>query len=313
MEASSWEADLLTLASGGDERYEGGGGARPTATDADFAHCDRVTREHSTTFYTATRLLPAEKRRGVRALYAFCRVADDIVDEPGGDREGRLRAWGAAGTGAAESNGDPVLRAWGATREAFGIEVHLAGQLIEALANDLDHRGYEDWPGLARYCYGVAATVGLMSMRIIGSKGEPALYAIRLGVAMQLTNILRDVAEDWRNGRVYLPREDMERFGVTVDHVASGRVDEAWRALMRFEVARARELYRGARPGLGLLHRDGRFAVSAALELYSRILDDIERRDYDVFAGRAHVAGWRRFGLLPLVAWRAMRPPEERA
>ncbi|MES4792801.1 MAG: hypothetical protein C4321_07230 [Chloroflexota bacterium] len=201
MQASSWEADLLALASGRDERKEGGGGARPTATDADFAHCDRVTREHSTTFYAATRLLPAEKRRGVRALYAFCRVADDIVDEPGGDREGRLRAWGAAGTGAAESDGDPVLRAWGATREAFGIEVHLAGQLIEALANDLDHRGYEDWPGLARYCYGVAATVGLMSMRIIGSKGEPALYAIRLGVAMQLTNILRDVAEDWRNGR----------------------------------------------------------------------------------------------------------------
>jgi phytoene synthase len=310
-ELEDWESGLLALARGAGAGEVAACAGAFEATPADFAHCDAVTRAHSTTFYAATRLLPAAKRRGVRALYAFCRVADDIVDEPGEDREGRLRAWGAAGTGAAPADGDPVLRAWGTTRETFGIEPHLAGQLIEALADDLHHRGYDDWPGLARYCYGVAATVGLMSMRIIGSRGDPALYAIRLGVAMQLTNILRDVAEDWRNGRVYLPREDLARFGVTEEHFGAGRVDDAWRALMRFEIGRARELYRGARPGVGLLHRDGRLAVTAALELYSRILDDIERRDYDVFSARAHVPGWRRLGLLPLVAWRTLRSPKE--
>ena len=282
------------------------------ALDAAFARCAAVTKEHSHTFYTATRLLPVEKRRAVRALYAYCRVADDIVDEPGEDRELRLREWGRAGTGEAPAGDDPVLQAWAATRAAFGIPAHFAGQLVDALADDLGHRGYDTFDELARYCYGVASTVGLMSMRIIGWSGDPSLYAIRLGVAMQLTNILRDVAEDWRNGRVYLPREELERFGVTEEQIGAGRVDDRWRALMRFQVARARRLYAGARPGVGLLHRDGRLAVTAALELYSRILDEVERRDYDVFTARASVPGWRRAALLPLVAWRAYRakPPK---
>ncbi|WP_098504414.1 phytoene/squalene synthase family protein [Tepidiforma thermophila] len=310
-----WELALLALARG-----EGGtalagqarGAHAPGDLDAAFARCAAVTKEHSRTFYTATRLLPAEKRRAVRALYAFCRVADDIVDEPGEEREARLRQWGQAGTGAAPAGDDPVLQAWAATRDAYGIPAHFAGQLVDALADDLGHRGYDTFDELARYCYGVASTVGLMSMRIIGWSGDPSLYAIRLGVAMQLTNILRDVAEDWRNGRVYLPREDLERFGVTDDQIGAGRVDDRWRALMQFQVARARRLYTGARPGVGLLHRDGRLAVTAALELYSRILDEIERRDYDVFTGRASVPGWRRVALLPLVAWRAYRakPPK---
>lgn len=304
-----WEGELLALARGEGFASAHRNGAAPDAGPGDFACCDAITKAHSRTFYAATRLLPAAKRRAVRALYAFCRVADDIVDEPGEEREARLRAWGAAGTGEGGADGDPVLRAWAATREAYAIPPHLPAQLVEALADDLQHRGFDDFPALARYCYGVASTVGLMSMRIIGSRGDPALYAIRLGVAMQLTNVLRDVAEDWQNGRVYLPRDEMARFGVTEGHLEEGRVDEQWRSFMRFQLARARALYAGARPGVGLLNRDGRLAVTAALELYSRILDDIERRGYDVFSGRATVPGWRRAALLPLAAWRAFRAP----
>ncbi|GIW13232.1 MAG: squalene synthase [Tepidiforma sp.] len=268
-----------------------------------------MTRAHSATFAAATRLLPGPKRRAIRALYAYCRVADDIVDEPGENREARLAAWGAAGVGGSGADGDPVLRAWNETRWVYGIPGHLPAQLIEALQGDLEHRGFDDWPALARYCYGVAATVGLMSMTIIGSRGDPALYAIRLGVAMQLTNVLRDVAEDWRNGRVYLPRDEMDRFGVCEAHFAEGRVDARWEALMRFQVERARQLYAGARPGVAMLNRDGRLAVTAALELYSRILDDIERRGYDVFSGRARVGGWRKAALTPLILWRGLRSP----
>ncbi len=309
MTLAPWERELLALARGDGTALPAGRAGASAVEAGDFARCDAITREHSRTFYVATRLLPGAKRRAIRALYAFCRVADDIVDEPGDDREGRLRAWGAAGTGEAGADGDPVLRAWAATRDAYAIPTHLPAQLVDALAGDLRHRGFDDFPALARYCYGVAATVGLMSMRIIGSRGDPALYAIRLGVAMQLTNVLRDVAEDWENGRVYLPRDEMGRFGVTDEHLAKGVVDERWRAFMKFQVARARALYAGARPGVGLLDGDGRLAVTAALELYSRILDDIERREYDVFRGRASVPGWRRAALLPLAVWRAFRAP----
>lgn len=302
-----WEADLLAMARAGAFPAPAKG-VRFAGLDAAFARCDAVTREHSRTFFAATRLLPGEKRRAVRALYAFCRVADDIVDEPGEERLERLLAWDSAGDGTAEA-GDPVQRAWRAVRERYGIPGHLPAQLIGALADDLDHRGYEDFPALARYCYGVASTVGLMSMRIIGSRGDPTLYAIRLGVAMQLTNILRDVREDWENGRVYLPRDEMARFGVGEAHLAEGRVDAAWRELMRYQVERARRLYAGARPGIGMLSGDGRLAVSAALELYSRILDRIEAAGYDVFRERASVPGWRRIAILPVAGWRAWRAP----
>ncbi len=302
-----WESDLLALAR--QEAYPPAAPNRALAgLEEAFQRCDAVTKEHSRTFFAATRLLPGEKRRAVRALYAFCRVADDIADEPGERRLERLLAWGAP-EGGEDGMEEQVRLAWSAVRERYGIPGHLPAQLIGALAEDLDHRGYADFPALAKYCYGVASTVGLMSMRIIGSRGDPALYAIRLGVAMQLTNILRDVREDWEQGRIYLPRDEMERFSVSEAHLAEGRVDEAWRGLMRFQVARARRLYAGARPGIGMLSGDGRFAVSAALELYSRILDCIEAAGYDVFRGRATVPGWRRLAILPLAGWRAWRAP----
>jgi phytoene synthase len=150
----------------------------------------------------------------------------------------------------------------------------------------------------------VAATVGLMSMHIIGFASSGAIpYAIRLGVALQLTNILRDVAEDWRAGRLYLPAEELAAYGLTEADVAAAQVDGRWRAFMRFQIARNRRLYAEATPGIGLLNPDGRLAVAAAATLYRAILDDIEAHDYDVFSRRAHVSAWGKLRQLPALWW----------
>jgi len=155
---------------------------------------------------------------------------------------------------------------------------------------------------LTEYAYGVASTVGLMSMRIVGYRSAAAIpYAIKLGVALQLTNILRDVGEDWRAGRVYLPVEELAAFSLAEADLSRGQVDDRWRAFMRFQIERNRRLYAEAWPGIELLNKDGRFAIAAAGELYRRILDDIEAHDYDVFTRRAHVSTLRKLlGLLNL-------------
>ncbi|MGL4649081.1 MAG: phytoene/squalene synthase family protein, partial [Caldilineaceae bacterium] len=166
---------------------------------------------------------------------------------------------------------------------------------------------------LAGYSYGVASTVGLMSMHIIGYSGAEAVpYAIKLGVALQMTNILRDVGEDWRNGRLYLPQEELQSFGVSEDEVAEGvrcgKVTRQWQAFMQFQIARNRRLYAEAWPGIGMLANDGRFAIAAAADLYRAILTDIERSNYNNFTRRAHVGTAGKLGMLPAIWWRSRRP-----
>jgi phytoene synthase len=147
-----------------------------------------------------------------------------------------------------------------------------------------------------------------MSMHIIGYQEEVSFpYAIRLGVALQLTNILRDVGEDWRFGRVYLPKKELERFGLGYEDIAQGKVKDNWREFMRFQIKRVRDLYTQALPGVALLERDGRFAISAAAELYQAILEDIEAHDYDVFHRRAMVGSLGKIWRLPGIWWRATR------
>jgi phytoene synthase len=144
-----------------------------------------------------------------------------------------------------------------------------------------------------------------MSMHITGFDGPAAIpYAVKLGVALQVTNILRDVAEDWRNGRLYLPKEELSGFGLSETDIAAGQVTPRWRDFMRFQVARNRQLYQEAWPGIGLLHSEGRLAIGAAADLYRAILNDIERRDYDVFSGRAYVGSWGKLRRIPSVWWR---------
>jgi phytoene synthase len=147
-----------------------------------------------------------------------------------------------------------------------------------------------------------------MAMHIIGFRGNEALPdAIKLGVALQVTNILRDVAEDWQRGRVYLPQSELAAFGLSEDDLAAGQNSDRWQAFMRFQITRVRALYAESRPGIAHLNRDGRFAVAAAARLYEGILDDIEAHDYDVFKRRAHLGTRAKLARLPGIWWLAFR------
>lgn len=307
VQPQTWEQPLLSLA------YEAWRSVViPTMTpvrdkallECAYAHCDLVTAAHSHSFYLASGLLPHEKRRAVRALYAFCRVSDNMVDCADGDPEAALALWRQKALSPEPPPGDLIATAWADTRLRYRIPHRYAEQLIDGVARDLCQKRYDTFAELAAYAYGVASTVGLMSMHIIGFAGAEAIsYAIRLGVALQLTNILRDVGEDWRAERVYLPTEELAAYGLTDDDLAAGRVDDRWRAFMRFQIARNRRLYAQAWPGLALLNREGRFAVAAAGQLYGAILDDIEAHDYDVFTRRAHVSMWGKLRRLPAIWW----------
>jgi phytoene synthase len=303
----TWERPLLMLA------YEAWS-AKPTTTptstvdrtllDRAYAHCEAITALHSRSFFLASKFLSAAKRRAMRALYAFCRITDDIVDCADCDAAHDLIHWRQQALTLDPSQNDPVAIAWADARTRYGIPVRYAEQLIDGVARDLTQSRYRTFDELAEYAYGVASTVGLMSMHIIGFSSPAAIpYAIKLGVALQLTNILRDVAEDWQAGRVYLPQDELAAFGVTEDALARGQVTDMWRDFMRFQIGRTRRLYEAAWPGIAMLNPDGRFAVAAAAGLYRAILDDIEAHDYDTFTRRAHVSGARKLSKLPSIWW----------
>ncbi len=304
----SWERRLLAMAC---EKLEDEPPPElfeidPEALDKAYAHCDNVAREHSRTFYMASSLLPAPRRRSVRALYAFCRITDDLIDAADGDLRAGLARWKACALASPPPCDDPIALAWADTRARYRIPTRYALQLVDGVTADLNKKRYADFDELAVYCYGVASTVGLMSMHIIGFSGQDAIpYAVKLGVAMQMTNILRDVREDWEAGRLYLPQDELAAFGLSEDDIAAGRVDDRWRAFMRFQIERNRQLYAEAMPGIAKLHPSGRFAIAAAAELYRAILADIEAHDGDVFTRRAHVGTWGKLRRLPGIWWRA--------
>jgi len=304
----AWERTLLDLA------HEASYGDTPAhATTFDqmllaqaYQQCEVITAVNSRSFHLASRLLPAEKRKAARALYAFCRVSDDIVDRAQGDAHAQLTTWRRHATSAHPPQDDLVAIAWADARVRFNVPPRYAEQLIDGVARDFQPVRYATFEELAAYCYGVASTVGLMSMHIIGFAGQEAIpYAIKLGVALQMTNILRDVGEDWRAGRLYLPREELERYGLTDADIATGVVTSQWREFMRFQIERNRRLYAEAMPGIALLNADGRFAIGAAAELYRGILDAIERNGYDNFGRRAFVTTRRKLRMLPGIWWRS--------
>jgi phytoene synthase len=192
--------------------------------------------------------------------------------------------------------------AWLDTRARCRIPLRYAEQLVDGVAQDLCRTRYTTFAELASYAYGVASTVGLMTMHIVGFSGPEAIpYMMKLGIALQMTNILRDVGEDFRLGRIYLPGDELEAHGVTEADVAAGRVDGRWRSLMRFQVSRNRRLYAEAWPGIAMLSADSRLAVAAAADFYRAILYDIAAHDYDVFGRRAHVSTLGKLGRLPAI------------
>ena len=305
----NWESHLLHRAH---EALEAITVPAVTSADADLLEhayqvCAGITRQHSRTFFLASSLLPREKRRAVRALYAFCRVSDDIVDHLHDSHPAEtLSAWQARTLSSHPSSQDPVVLAWADARTRFNIPACYAEQFLEGVAADLGRVRYATFDELAVYAYGVASTVGLMAMHIVGFANREAIpYAIRLGIALQLTNILRDVGEDWHNGRLYLPKDELKRFGLAEEDIAAGRVTPAWRRFMRFQISRVHRLYAESRPGITLLESDGRFAIAASANLYEAILDDIERHDYDVFHRRAHLSAWGKLRRLPGIWFKA--------
>lgn len=271
----------------------------PVPTKADWRACETLASGHGRSFYLASRLLPPARKRAVLATYAWCRITDDIVDRtahlgPEATTEA-LDAWEAE----LDAPAHPVAVAFAATRERFGVSEGPARDLITGVRMDILPGTYASWDALRTYCFHVAGTVGLMVAPILGCD-DPAAhrYAADLGIAMQLTNILRDVAEDAAMGRLYLPLDEIAAFGCDPEAILAGMPGPRFPELMACQVARARALYREALAGVSALVPSGRLATLAAARLYAGILDEIEAMDYDVFRGRAVVPTPRKAHLL---------------
>ena len=267
-------------------------GTRALAPDVEV--CRRITASYGRSYYAATRLFPRDVRGAVWVLYAFVRLPDEIVDTEGprGGEEtlAALQHWKDLWRDAYESgeSGEPVLRAAATVFKKYDIPPELAESFFDAMRQDTTVTRYETYQELEEYMYGSAAVVGRMIMRVIGYSTEDAFqYGDALGYAMQLTNFLRDIKEDYElRDRIYLPREEMERFGVTEATLKAGVVTPEFRALMEFEIQRARKLYAQADQGVAMLDPRGRKAVRLSRVLYSKILDKIEAADLDVFSRR---------------------------
>jgi 15-cis-phytoene synthase len=275
----------------------------PRTLGAAYERCRQLHARHGRTYYLATLLLPHWKRRHVHALYGFVRYADEIVDDLATtlDRRGQaaaLAAWGErflAGLDGAPVD-DPVLPAVIHTVRAFDLDVGDFAKFLASMAMDLERDGYRTYAELCGYMEGSAAVIGTMMTPILEASDPPAArgHARQLGLAFQLTNFLRDVAEDLERGRVYLPAEDLERFGVRRADLAAGRAGPRVAELLAFEVERARGHYRAAEPGIELLAPSSRPCIRVAFTLYGGILDEIERAGYQVLDRRVRVPRRRR-------------------
>ncbi|MCC2594099.1 phytoene/squalene synthase family protein [Tessaracoccus sp. OS52] len=275
--------------------------------EAGYERCAVLTRQYGTTYYWGARLLPKRQRRDVYSVYALCRLADDIVDEPErvdlavpqqGSPAERLATFRAQFFDALAAGGsdEPVMAAIVDSIRRRGTDPECFERFFDAMATDLFQDTWPTWDALSNgYMEGSAAVIGEMMLPVL----EPYTPAAReparaLGKAFQLTNFLRDVGEDLDRGRVYIPQEDLERHGADPQ---LRRVTPQWRALMAEQIERNRALYDEARPGLAMLPPASRRCVGTALVLYSRILDRIEAADYDVFSGRIRVPGREKLGV----------------
>lgn len=266
----------------------------PVTLEESYELCREFNKRHGTTYYWSTMVLPPTKRPHVHALYGFARYADDIVDDlgpvPVAERAAALASFGDRffrdlGTGSSE---DPVLKAVVNTVAELRIDPECFRRFLRSMTMDLTVERYETWADLLDYMDGSAAVIGEMMLPVLEPLHPEALpHARDLGNAFQLTNFLRDVNEDLDRGRVYLPQEDVRRFGVRLE---DRRCTPEFVDLMKFEISRCRELYDSADKGLAMLPGRSRKAITAARRLYSRILDKIEERNYDVFSGRASVS-----------------------
>jgi phytoene synthase len=272
-------------------------GIRDPRLRASYETCRRLNAEHGRTYYLATLLLPPHKRPHVHALYGFARYADDFVDSLTAPDPARLVSWSddflaAMATGGSD---DPIAAAASHTLRQFDIPMDHVEAFLASMRQDITVATYETYEDLRGYMYGSAAVIGLQMVPVLGAVDDDAYrHAAVLGEAFQLTNFIRDVAEDLQRGRVYLPQEDLAAFGVTAHDLRPGPVPDRVRALVRHEVARARGLYAEAEPGIDLLESTSRDCVRTAFTLYGAILDEVERAGHDVLNQRVSVSLPRR-------------------
>lgn len=296
-------------------------GGCPAALESAYRSAERVTAAWAKSFYFASRFLPLEKRRAVFALYDFCRHADNLVDRrgarPAAAVQAELRALGrmVRRLHAGEPAGGPRWLALADTLRRFAIPREPLLDLLDGVALDLGPVELPDFAALAGYCRLVAGGVGLMLGPVLGAAPdafpEPG---VRLGIAMQLTNVLRDVGEDLDTGRIYLPADELRRFGLDREALESRRVSAEFRRLMEFQVARARRYFREGARVVPLFPNDGsRLTVRLLHRTYAGILDAIEALDYDVFRTRAYVSAARKMLIFGQAWWterqRFLSPP----
>ncbi len=286
--------------------------------DHAYEICRKETAEWAKTFYLGTLLLPPKKRKAIWAIYVWCRRTDELMDSPEAMKRStnelsdRLDQWEsrtrAMFSGQVEDELDVVMTD---TFQRFPQSIQPYLDMIEGQRMDLTKTRYETFEELELYCYRVAGTVGLMTQTVMGI--DPAYTtapwsevpdsseaAVALGIANQLTNILRDVGEDRGRGRIYIPQEDLKRFEYPESDLMAGVVNNQWKNLMAFQLGRAREWFAKSEAGVRWLSRDARWPVWTSLRLYRGILNAIERLDYDVFNNRAYVNQWTKLAEIPL-------------
>ena len=267
-------------------------------------YCQDKAAASGSSFYYSFLFLPPERRRAITALYAFCREVDDVVDESSDAQLAatKLTWWRQEVAGMyAGTPRHPVSKALLPHLKAFSLEEKHLQEIIDGMEMDLTQTRYLDWEGLERYCYHVAGAVGLLAARIFGYTDARTLeYARSLGIAFQLTNIIRDVGEDARKNRIYLPVEDLQKFGVPAADILGLRQSDGFRKLMRFEAERARAHYEDAFRALPAADRKAQRPGLIMAAIYRALLEEIERDDFSVLRARTSLTPLRKFW----IAWR---------
>lgn len=259
---------------------------------AGFREAEAITKKYAKTFYFASHFLNKEKRYASYAVYAICRISDEAVDNTLAsiDSIKRINEKISCAYSGMQPK-EPLLSAFRETLMKYAIPKSYFDELLSGMRMDLEKKRYVNFNELYDYCYKVAGVIGLIMLEIFGYKDTRAKkYAVELGIAMQLTNILRDIKEDFLRNRIYLPEDEMRKFGVSEEEISRGSLNNAFKELLKFEIERARKYYESSRPGINMItDANSRLVTTAMKEMYSGILVSIEKNNYDVFSKRAHL------------------------
>jgi len=269
---------------------------------ASYSQCKKLNSQHGKTYYLATLLLPAAKRPFVHALYGFARYADEIVDDlastlTDSEKAAALKGWGAQAISDIKSgeSTDPVGRALVDTARRFSIPIEYFEAFLASMEMDLTVKEYATYDDLLKYVYGSAAVIGLQMVPVLGALSQDAYEsAKKLGIAFQLANFIRDIGEDLERGRIYIPIDELARFGVTREDLYARVVTPKIIEALKFQIERVRQLQREAASGIAMLEESSRPCIEAASELYCGIVDEVEAIGYDIFNFRAKTSTWRR-------------------